>query len=74
MTSCRQVRSVHVLTVIPTLPAATLDRVLTRVEAMLRDMGATRMWIDPDLPALAVVAELPVERLDADGSVVEAAR
>ena len=74
MTSCRQVQSVHVLTVTATLPMATLDRVLTRVEAMLHDIGATRMWVDPDLPALAIVAEFPMTDLDEGGSAVEAAR
>jgi hypothetical protein len=53
------VQIVHVLTVVPTLPVSVLDEMLTAVEKALLEMGATRIWIDPELPALAIIAELP---------------
>jgi hypothetical protein len=53
------VQIVHILTVEPTLPVAVLDDVLTAVDKALLEIGATRVWIDPDRPALAIMAELP---------------
>ena len=53
------VQIVHVLTVVPTLPVVMLDDMLTSLEKALVEMGATRIWIDPERPALAIMAELP---------------
>jgi hypothetical protein len=48
---------VHVLTLGAALPAVVHDRVLTGLEDSLLSSGATRIWIEPDQPGLAVVAE-----------------
>ena len=53
--------TLHVLTVAPGLPLWLLDHVLTDVEQSLVEAGACRVWIDPGLPDLAVLAELPQE-------------
>lgn len=53
---------VHVLTVAPGLPLWLLDHVLSRIEQALREAGASRVWISDELPALAVMADLPPER------------
>jgi hypothetical protein len=49
----------HVLTVSPCLPVEVLEPVLTELERTLDELGASRVWIDPDRPAIAVMAELP---------------
>jgi hypothetical protein len=54
-----RVTTVHVLTLPLNLPMTVLDRVLLGVETALAELGATAVWIDPDRPALAVMAELP---------------
>jgi hypothetical protein len=54
------VATVHVLTMPLNLPLTVLDRVLLGVETALVELGATAVWIDPDRPALAVMAELPL--------------
>lgn len=53
------VRVLHVLTVSPRLSIALLDAVLSSVEATLMEAGATRVWIDRELDALAVMADFP---------------
>ena len=49
----------HVMTVAPGLPPWLLDHVLTRVEQALLEIGGSQVWISPDLPALAVMADIP---------------
>ncbi len=52
----------HVLTVSPSLPVEMFDQVLTELERALRELGASRVWVDPDRPAIAVMAEMPSSR------------
>ncbi|MFT3873587.1 MAG: hypothetical protein QM714_13235 [Nocardioides sp.] len=52
-------------TVSPKLDLAILERILGGLEAALRQLGATRIWLEREgdlLAVLAVVAELPVRR------------
>ena len=49
----------HVATVSSDLDMVVLDGVFTALESTLADLGATRVWIDRDRPAFAVMAELP---------------
>jgi hypothetical protein len=54
-------RATHVATVSPDLSLLVLDRVLSGLESALVQLGANRVWIDPDRPGLSVMAELPAD-------------
>lgn len=47
------------LTLPPGLQVGVLDGVLSAVEVALINLGAAKVWIDPDRPALSVMADLP---------------
>ena len=49
---------VHVATVAADLPHHVFDKVMTTTERALRELGATRVWVDPSLPAFAIMAEM----------------
>lgn len=51
------------LTVPPDLHLKVLDGVLSAVEVALLQLGASKIWIAPDLPALTVMADLPDDDL-----------
>ena len=57
-----QVNVIQVATVSPKLDLFVLEKILGGIEARLRQMGATRIWLDRDDDLLAVVAELPARR------------
>jgi hypothetical protein len=48
----------HVVTVADDLPLHVFDKLMTATEHALRDLGATRVWVDPSLPPHAVMAEM----------------
>jgi hypothetical protein len=48
----------HVATVAADLPHHVFDQVMTSTERALLDLGATRVWVDPSLPAFAIMAEM----------------
>ena len=50
----------HIATVNPTLPLRLLDNLLSALEATLCEAGATHVWLDPELPPLAVMAAFPI--------------
>jgi hypothetical protein len=54
----------HIVTVSPGLPVAVFDSLLTAIERALEETGASRVWIDPALPPMSVVAELPTSPPD----------
>ncbi|HEU5037513.1 MAG TPA: hypothetical protein VFT70_10940 [Nocardioides sp.] len=49
----------YIATVSSDLDMIVLDGLFTALESTLTDLGATRVWIDRDRPAFAVMAELP---------------
>ncbi len=51
-------KAIHVATVADDLPIDVFDTVMTSTERALLDLGATRVWVDPSLPAHAVMAEM----------------
>jgi hypothetical protein len=50
--------AIHVVTVADDLPLRVFDKLMTSTEQALLDLGATRVWVDPNLPGHAVMAEL----------------
>ena len=52
-------KAIQVATVSPELDLAVLDSVLSGIESALLGLGADRIWVDVDGPALTVMAELP---------------
>jgi hypothetical protein len=50
--------AIHVVTVADDLPIDIFDKVMTSTEQALLDLGATKVWVDPNLPAHAVMAEI----------------
>jgi hypothetical protein len=53
------VKAIHVATVPPQLDLTVLEVVMSGIESALLGLGADRIWVDVDGPALAVMAELP---------------
>jgi hypothetical protein len=57
--------TVNVVSLARGLPIAVVDDILTATEEALVRLGATRVWVDPAQPGLAVMAELPADVLRA---------